>query len=52
MTDVCVCVCDVRLTSGNASVTLCHDQVSDYCPSPSQVVSTANTTIVINASKV
>jgi len=44
--DVC---CDVRLTSRNASVKLCKEQVSDYCLSSSDFSSAANTTVVIKA---
>ena len=46
------CVCDVRLTSDNASVALCDQHVNDFCQSSSDSSSATKTTVVINAKPV
>jgi len=47
-----MCACDVRLTSNNASVTLCSEFVDNYCQSATHVLPSSRTSVVINASKV
>ena len=41
-----VMLCDVRLTSRNASVTLCNDTTNDFCRSSSDVTSPADSTLI------
>ena len=48
-----MCVYDLRLTSRNASVTLCKENVKQYCSSAKNIESsTTNTTYILHAHKV